>query len=1063
MITPVRNISFNTIKKQNKTSKSMTPPHESNWGISNSTPLSKLNFTGYLSQKPKINLQYGIENNFFKLPKVTLENGTTSQIMPDESQKKCAKFLCDGKNVLFDAPTGMGKTSVAHFAINKNLTEGKKTIYTVPIKALANDKYVEFCKIYGEKNVGVLTGDRKINPTAPIVIETTEIFNLQSQSMTLNEALKLGTVVYDEGHYLGDEERGIAWEQSMINAASKGVQILTLSATIGNAKEVASWIGKIEGARPTIKVSVPSEERPVPLVWKLFRTEKDGKDKLSPVMYGEVDLSKEFQDLSYDIIDLIYKTEIHYFEKRHRANQDKPDYNNEFLKDSSYKDEIRPKLERALGENWINADFSDDKVYKKLITEFPSIIPSDMEAIQSIASKSGINVLSDRQKAALELLFKKEYNEEDSYQMTDFDYEFIYDQLKMGIGEGQNNFKFDTESFKKRLAREFRSLDKVELDFVSQAMARSDVRSVNAIHENWSEDDYPRLIEKLQKEDMLPAIVFKLSQKGCEEAALSLYDSVTEWEYYVETPQGQRIKLKEPLDILNREEYEQASQQGDYIEPQINTPIGVVGWDDIILEEVVIDDPKVNLVTPQEKQQIQEIIEKYEKQGVYLGSSPQKRLLLNGIGVHHAGKLPQYKKLVEELFSKKLIKTVFATSTLGAGINMPAKTVVITGTSYPKQDPNTKEMIQEELSANEFHQMAGRAGRRGIDKVGNVVLYNLHTPWCKFDKEARKDKTENFDELWHAYKLMDSDADDIRSSFRPQPVMLANYYAKESTPEGLWKIIKQTFKVHSAKDRDKADKQLHKKFENFTQVLLKQGYLMKTHKKELTLTPKGQLLTQAQGMNPLMVVSLLYDEKLAKMSPVQLAQIAAHIQGSSEQVESKELAELVASKLKHMEIGTQQAVSLVQFEQTKGMFEAIEQKVLKALNESRVNKLDIKHTNSTSGLVGYLFASFNSLYPNESINNFEQIVNSGLIAAGSDALTNSRYENRMSEGNVYKIIAGSISTLKQIIRICDYALSNEESFPNSEYYKIVKENAKEAIKLLDKEPINNDPNYASKL
>lgn len=1060
MITPVRNISFGTIKKQNKINKTNTQNAE-NKQIST---LPKMSFTGYLSIKPKVSLEYGIENNFFKLPKVTNEDGTTTQIRPDKSQITCAKHICQGKNVLFDAPTGMGKTSVAHFAINKNLAEGKKTIYTVPIKALANDKYVEFCKIYGEKNVGVLTGDRKINAQAPIVIETTEIFNLQSQSMTLNDALKTGSVVYDEGHYLGDEERGIAWEQSMINAASKGVQILVLSATIGNASQVASWIGKIEGARPTVRISVPSEERPVPLVWKVFRSEKDGNDKLSPIMYGEVDLSVEFQDLSYDIIDLIYKSEMHYFEKRHRANQDKPEYNNEFLKDSTYKDEIRPKLERALGENWINADFADDKVYKKLIQEFPSLFQADMAIIQSIASKSGINILSEKQKASLELLYKKEYGVEDTYQMTDEDYEFIYDQLKMGIGEGQNNFKFGTEAFKKRLAREFRSLDKVELDFVSQAMARSDVKSVSAIHENWGEDDYPRLISKLQKEDMLPAIIFKLSQKGCEEAALSMYDSTTEYEYYVKSPTGQKIKLKTPLEILNREEYEQAEERGDYdVEAKIKTPIGIVSWDDIILEEIVVDDPKVKLLTPQEKSEIQEIIEKYEKDGVYLGTNPQKRLLLNGVGVHHAGRLPQYKKLVEELFSKKLIKVVFATSTLGAGINMPAKTVVITGTSYPKYDPSSKEMIQEELTANEFHQMAGRAGRRGIDKVGNVVLYNLHTPWCKFDKEERKDKTENFDELWHAYKLMDTSADDIRSAFRPQSVMLANYYAKESTPEGLWKIIKQTFKVHSAKDRDKADKQMHKKFENYTQVLLKQGYLMKNHKKELVLTPKGELLTQAQGMNPLMLTSLLCDEKLAKMSPVQLAQIAAHIQGSSEQVESKELAELVASKLKYMEIGTQQAVSLIQFEQTKGTYDSIEQKILKALNESRVNKLDIKQTNSTSGLIGYLFASFNSLYPNESINNFEQITNSGLIAAGSDALTNSRYENRMSEGNVYKIIAGSISTLKQMIRICDYALSNEESFPNSEYYKIVKENAKEAVKLLDKEPINNDPNYASKL
>ena len=202
MITPVRNISFNKINKQPKI----------NSGVASNPPLddykknsiyfknTQISFGGYLSIKPKVSLEYGIENNFFRLPKVTNPDGSMTQIMPDKAQVECAKHLIDGKNVLFDAPTGIGKTSVAHFAINKNLIEGKRTIYTVPIKALANDKYNEFIKIYGEKNVGILTGDRKINGNAPIVIQTTEIFNNQAQSMHLNDAMKIGTVVYDEIH-----------------------------------------------------------------------------------------------------------------------------------------------------------------------------------------------------------------------------------------------------------------------------------------------------------------------------------------------------------------------------------------------------------------------------------------------------------------------------------------------------------------------------------------------------------------------------------------------------------------------------------------------------------------------------------------------------------------------------------------------------------------------------------------------------------------------------------------------------------------------------------------------
>lgn len=1008
MISPINNITFGAIKKVKKINKN----NPQSQPIQNSKVInsSSLNFTGYLSQKPKVTLEYGIENNFFKLPKTTLEDGTLIQIQPDKSQIECAKKLCDGKNVLFDAPTGMGKTSVAHFAINKNLAEGKKTIYTVPIKALANDKYVEFSKIYGKNNVGILTGDRKINPFAPIVIETTEIFNNQAQAMTLNDAMKTGTVVYDEGHYLGDVERGIAWEQSMISAASKGVQILTLSATIGNADEITSWIGKIEGARPSVRVSVPSNERPVPLLWKLYRHDSKVGDRLSPVVYGEIDLTKNMEDSSWDVIDLIYKIEMDYYERRHKTNENEPDYDGRFLKDSNYRAQIPEKLEKALGEDWINADFSDKETYLKLKKEFESLAPTDMENISKLACASGANSLSDRQKEALELIFKRAYGCTQNHKMTNGDYEFVYSQLKMAIGEGQNNFKYDTEAFKKRLARSFGLFDMAELDFISQALAKADVKSINAIHEDWRDENISCLIKKLNEKDMLPAIIFKLTQKGCEDAAQSLL-------------------------ISNSEEDE--------------------------IDEFDEENQELDLLTPEEKEQVQEIINKYEQNGVYLGLNINKNLLLRGIGIHHAGRLPQYKKLVEELFSKKLMKVVFATSTLGAGINMPARTVVMTNTAYQKYDPDTKEVIIEPLTSNEFHQMAGRAGRRGIDKVGNVVLYNLHTPYQKFNKEERKDKTENVDELWHAYKLMDSPADNLRSSFRPQSVMLANYYSKESSSEGLWKLIKQTFKVHSAKDKDKVDSQMHKKFESYTQVLLKQGYLMKNHKKELVLTPKGEILTQCQGMDPLMLSSLLYDEKLAKMSPVQLAQIAAHIQGSSEQTESIELRALVTNKLNYIQKETQQTVSMFEFEQTLGMYEALQAKIIRTLSEQRVSHLDIKHTDSISGLIGYLFASFNSMYPDESINNFEQIVKTNRIASHNDAKIDNRYAAKTSEGNVYKIIAGTISTLKQMIRICDFALDREEYFPNVEYWEIVKENARKAVELLDKEPINNDPEYAN--
>jgi superfamily II RNA helicase len=96
--------------------------------------------------------------------------------MPDDTQLRSARSLYEGDNTVCIAPTGVGKTAIANYVITKNLNEGKKTYYTTPLKALSNDKYREFCKIYGEENVGLLTGDIKLKKDAPVLIMTTEIY-----------------------------------------------------------------------------------------------------------------------------------------------------------------------------------------------------------------------------------------------------------------------------------------------------------------------------------------------------------------------------------------------------------------------------------------------------------------------------------------------------------------------------------------------------------------------------------------------------------------------------------------------------------------------------------------------------------------------------------------------------------------------------------------------------------------------------------------------------------------------------------------------------------------------
>ncbi len=125
---------------------------------------------------------------------------------------------------------------------------------------------------------------------------------------------------------------------------------------------------------------------------------------------------------------------------------------------------------------------------------------------------------------------------------------------------------------------------------------------------------------------------------------------------------------------------------------------------------------EINLITKEESKQIQEETEIFIKEYPYLENNKNIKYLYNGVASHHAGLLPAWKLLVERLFQKGLIKVVFATETLAAGINMPARTTVITAISKRTDSGHRK------LTANEFLQMSGRAGRRGMDEIGYVVV-----------------------------------------------------------------------------------------------------------------------------------------------------------------------------------------------------------------------------------------------------------------------------------------------------------------------------------------------------
>lgn len=213
-----------------------------------------------LDQLPKLN-----SNDADSVLGAFLESVNARGLELYSAQEEALLELFAGRNVILNTPTGSGKSLVAlglHFAA---LAAGRRSIYTSPIKALVNEKFLALCRDFGPQNVGLITGDASVNRDAMIICCTAEI--LANMALQEGSSVAFKDVVIDEFHYFSDKSRGVAWQIPLLTLSDS--RFLLMSATLADMDPFVEAMSKLNGRESVV---VQSNDRPVPLDWDYRET-----------------------------------------------------------------------------------------------------------------------------------------------------------------------------------------------------------------------------------------------------------------------------------------------------------------------------------------------------------------------------------------------------------------------------------------------------------------------------------------------------------------------------------------------------------------------------------------------------------------------------------------------------------------------------------------------------------------------------------------------------------------------------------------------------------------------
>lgn len=216
------------------------------------------------------------------------------------AQEEAVLELFGERNVILNTPTGSGKSLVAAALHFKAIAQGQRSIYTCPIKALVNEKWMALCREFGPDNVGLSTGDASVNRDAPILCCTAEI--LSNIALREGEQADVQDVIMDEFHWYADRDRGVAWQVPLLTLPQ--ARFLLMSATLGDTTFFEEELTRLTGKET---VTVKSGERPVPLEHAysdlpLARTVEslaaDGKAPVYVVHFTQAEAAQSAQDFT---------------------------------------------------------------------------------------------------------------------------------------------------------------------------------------------------------------------------------------------------------------------------------------------------------------------------------------------------------------------------------------------------------------------------------------------------------------------------------------------------------------------------------------------------------------------------------------------------------------------------------------------------------------------------------------------------------------------------------------------------------------------------------------------